>query len=128
MNKAYDIKLDYDSLLPTTRAAVDYQIHYSYDPISLACQAEEPADTLHGIMKVGITDVLCHTWQIKGEDLKKVLYEHARQHVIKLAEEGRLRDTSTIELRSDTAPKKCPFDPSRIQMEFGTLFRVARRK
>lgn len=127
MNNAYDIKLDYDGLLPKTRATVDYQLHYSYNTVSLEVQAEELAETEHGIVKVGISDVLCHIWQITADDLKKVLYEYARQHVVKLAEEGRLGGTSTLELKSGTAPTKCPFDPSRITLAFDTVFRVVRR-
>lgn len=128
MNNAYDIRLDYDGFLPTTRAGVDYQLHYSYRPTSRVGQAEEPAETLDGIVKVGISDVLCLAWQIKGDDLKKVLYQYARQHIIKLALEGRLGGDSTFELKSDTAPKQCPFDSSRIQMEFNTFFQIVRRK
>ncbi len=128
MNNAYDVKLDYDGLLPTTRAGVDYQLHYSYKQISLEGQAEEPAESQHGIVIVGITDVLAIQWRIKGDDLKKVLYEHARQHMLKLAEEGRLGGTSTLDLKSDTAPKICPFDSSQIKLEYNTYFRVVRRK
>ena len=128
MNYAFNIKLDHADFLPTTRAGVDYQLHYSFKLISLPAQTEEPADATHGIIKVGISDVLCHTWQIKGDDLRKVLYEYARQHVIKLAEDGRLGGTSVIELRSDTSPQICPFEPSHVQMELDTPFRVLRRK
>lgn len=121
MNNAYEIKLFDGGLLPKTHASECYQMHYSYRPISSGGQA----DIQDGRVIACISEnVLRHFWRIKGEAVEKVLYECARQHVIQLAGEGKLGGTATYELKSDTAPEKCPFDSSRIQMEFDTWFHV----
>lgn len=123
MNNAYEIKLFDGGLLSKTHARECYQMHYSYKPISSGGKAEGQADTKGGIVIACISDnVLRNVWQIKGDDMEKVLHEFAKRHVIKLAKEGKLGGTSKCELKSDTAPKKCPFDSSRIQMEFDTWF------
>lgn len=106
--------------LAVMRDGFDYQLDYSYVPSDLVGQPEEVSETRDGTVVVGASRTLATSWRLGREDLEKVLFEYAKRHIRAKAEEGSLGGRSEIQLTTANAARRCPFDPTRVQLEIGT--------
>lgn len=120
MSETVTVTFTNDEWLPVMRDGFDYQLCYSYVPSDLVGQPEEAAETRHGTVLVGISRTLSSIWGLEREDLRKVLFEYAKRHVKDKAEEDSLGGRSEVQLTTASAPKRRPFDPARIQLQFDT--------
>lgn len=118
MDESYTITFHEDELLPKTRDGVDYQFVYSYVPTALIGQPEEEFNTKSSTILVGISGTLAASWNIKGDNLRKILFEVAKRHIKEKAEEKTLDGKSEIQLTTYNAPNRCPFNPDRINIDF----------
>jgi hypothetical protein len=102
--------------LPSTRATVDYLIHYCFVPTKFVT-AEQESKTKNGSVLVSISYALLSNWSLGEEDLKKVLFEYAKRHIIEKAEEKALGRNSNLDLTTYNSPHECPYNPQRIEIE-----------
>jgi len=121
---AVSITLIRDELLGRTWSGWDYLVHYSYVPSQFVGTPEESAETNQGFVHLKFSRSLAAVWQYSEGELLKVFYEYAKRRIIAKAEEGDLGGSSKLELLTETAPPRRPFDPSRITVEFGKPFIV----
>ena len=85
---------------------------------------EETTLTSHVTVSVTISRTLQATWSLQSSDLLKVLFEYAKRHLIQTASKGVPLADMRVDLNTSTAPTSCPYDPSRIAMEWGGFFDV----
>jgi hypothetical protein len=123
MSEPVTVTLTRDRVLPVTRDGVDYELDYSFGPAHLVGAPDATHGT--GTVSVGISRTLSSIWNLDGELLRRVLYEYAKRHVLAKAEEAALGGRSEIQLTSASAPKSCPFDPSRVRPVFNQPLGVA---
>lgn len=124
MSESYTITFSKDEWLPVTRDGKDYSLTYSYVPTALVGQPEEESNTNYAKVVVGISRTLAEFWNVDVEDLRKVLFEYVKRHLKEKVEEKSLGGNSEIQLTTYNAPQKCPFNPSRIDINFKKPMRV----
>lgn len=124
MGESVTVVFTRDRVLPITRDGIDYELDYGFVPTHLVGTPEEAHETKTGTVSVGISRTLTSMWNLDGDPLRKVLYEHAKRHVHAKAEEAALGGRSEIQLTSATAPSSCPFDPARIRPTLNQPFEV----
>lgn len=105
-------------ILPKTRATVDYSINYCFLPTKFVDTPEQESKTKFGRVLIGISYTLMSIWNLKEEDLTKVLFEYAKRYIIKKAGEKALGGDSNLDLTTNNTPKKCPYSPQRIKVGF----------
>jgi hypothetical protein len=118
MGESVTVTLTGDRVLPDTRDGIDYELYYNFVATRLAGEPDEAQRTGRGSVSVGISRTLSSMWDLRGEALRRVLYEYAKRHVEAKAEEDALGGSSEIQLTSGTAPESCPFDPARVRLVF----------
>ena len=84
--------------------------------------------TQHKI-SVSISGTLVAMWDFgrffdaqRSTPLVRTLFEYARQDVLQKVEEGRLGEHEELELYTNTAPNKNPFDPNKIPNPVGARY------
>lgn len=113
-----------DEFLPVTRHGRDYQIYYSFVLTKYVDEPEQEYYTKHGRIHIGISSTLIKVWDCQGEDVRKILFEHAKRYVKQKAEEKTLGVDSGIELTTYNSPSICPYNPARIKLLFNTSFEI----
>lgn len=114
-----------DEKLQTTRAAVEYLFYYIFLPTEFIGTPEQESKTQNGSVLVSISYTLLSIWELEGENLRKVLFEYAKRHIIKKAEENALGGDSNLDLTSNVYPRECPYNPQRIVIEFNHPINIA---
>ncbi|MBC8491627.1 MAG: hypothetical protein H8D42_03615 [Candidatus Marinimicrobia bacterium] len=104
------------NLLETNYDASLIGINYSIVDSDLLGKPEEKSETKHYKILVYISRTLESMWMHYDEniDMKKVLYEYGKRHIVKKLKENTLANVETLWLMTNTHPNQCPFDSSRI--------------
>lgn len=121
---SYTITFLKDEFLPVTRMGLDYQIYYNYVLTKYVDEPEQEHQTKQAGLHIGISSSLIAIWGYNGEDLRKILYEHAKRYLRQKAEEKTIGVDSGIELTTYNSPNTCPFNPARINLLFNTPFEI----
>jgi len=116
------VNFNEDRWVPTRRNGQDYYLSYSCVDTELVGKPEEQAKTKHGDVTIGISRTLASMWGLENQNLQKVLFEYGKRHIETMVSQKALSEKSEIRLTSTNTPQKCPFDPSRINVEFGVPF------
>lgn len=97
------------------------EIAFDYSAVDSAFvgQPEETSKTRHGVIVVAISRWLSTGWGLDKDSLAKVLFEYAKRHIREKVFDRTLGTHEEIELTTSNCPRKCPFDPVRIDMSFG---------
>ena len=106
----------------TGRDGSDIAFEYSAVDSAFVGQPEETSMARHGEIVVTISRWLSTSWGLDEDALAKVLFEYARRHIRDKVFDGALSTHEGIELTTSNCPKKCPFDPVRIDMSFGKAY------
>lgn len=116
MDKAITVTFTSVSHLPKTRSGVDFLFEYKYVDSKYIGEPEEVSKTLKGEILTGISDTLIAVWGLNDiSNLKKILFEHAKRHLITKFKWDALKQREEIMLSTNNTPQKCPYDPGRIK-------------
>jgi hypothetical protein len=128
MDKSITVTFTHAEHLPTTHPGVDYRFNYSYVNSNLVGQPEEESSTKRRSIIIGISIPKCIEWGLNvgdglknaGDDLKKVLFEYAKEKIkIKVIEDSLDIETNFQLTTSNSPQKKCPYDPKKIEYSLG---------
>jgi len=108
--------------LPITSTRFDYALKYSVVDTDFVGEPEELSHTKHGSIVVGISMPLATAWGLDESSCEKVLFEYAKRHIKDKVFDNTLSEHEELQLTTSTAPKKCPFDPKRIEISFERPF------
>jgi len=126
LDKAITVTFTSVRQLDKTRTGIDFLFEYTYVDSKFVQEPEEVSKTLKGEILTGISDTLVVIWGLNNiNDLIKVLFEHAKRHIIKKLEENALSYREEILLLSHNSPQKCPFDPARIKYSLGVPIKLS---
>ena len=118
MNREITVRFRNDEWLPVTRDGSDYLLRYSFVDSDLLGKPEEESQTQDGYIIVGISRTLTSIWGLNRDDLRKVLFEYGKRHIGDMISEVAMGDRTELQLTTANSPKKCPFDPKRIDIAF----------
>lgn len=61
---------------------------------------------------------------INQENLRKVMYEYARKYLEKKVQEGETKLSFELKITYQNAPKVCPFDPAKIEIDHNKWYEL----
>ncbi|MBL7177419.1 MAG: hypothetical protein ISS66_16470 [Desulfobacteraceae bacterium] len=125
MNREITVRFLNDEWLPVTRDGSDYLLRYSFVDSDLLDKPEEESQTQDGYIIVGISGTLTSMWGLSRDDLRKVLFEYGKRHIGDMISEVSMGARTELQLTTANSPKKCPFDPKRIDIAFNTSLSFA---
>ena len=103
-----------EPLGPKGDLACELLITYTMVDSQFINTPEEEANEERQTITVRISRSLNVMWALQRDDLKKVLFEHARRHIEERIAGGNFEPPDPLILDSYNAPKKCRYDPARI--------------
>jgi len=119
-NREITVRFLNDEWLPVTRDGSDYLLRYSFVDSELFDKPEEESQTQDGYIIVGISGTLTSMWGLSRDDLRRVLFEYGKRHIRDMISEGAMSTRTELQLTTANSPKKCPFNPKRINLAFNT--------
>jgi hypothetical protein len=100
----------------------EYAVEYSIVDTRFVGEPDEASLTKTGRIVVGISSTLESKWGLDTETLERVLFEYAKRHIKGKVFDNTLSTYEEIQLTSLNAPDECPFDPTLIEMSFGSEY------
>lgn len=108
------------NFIQSNRDATEYVFPFTVVDSSIIGAPEEKSETKEHHIIVSITGTLECCWGINQQDIKKVLFEYGKRHIIEKLKDGSLSDKEELWLSTGSHPTTCPFDPSRISEPDGS--------
>jgi len=118
------IRFEEPNRIARFRPAIDIIFPYNVVNSNLIGAPEEKSSTQKFNLKVGISDSLVACWNLRSDDLIKVLFEYGKRYVVQQLKDKTLTSEQELWLTTNNYPTVCPFDPSRISAPSGATIEV----
>ena len=114
-----ELRFTRDGWVKTDRDAYVYDLYYEISSIKRQGPHEKRQLELSGQIRVAISRTLTSIWNmVDDEQLRRVLYDIGRRHVIDRIEDETLTGHDEIELTTQNADEIPPIDPDNVGLDF----------
>lgn len=106
---------DYQNVTNPERDGISYKFLFSRIQNNKKVQPDEKVALTQYKVVVNCSRTLSAVWNLKEENLLKVLYCFARDELSKKVDDGFSEREITIDLHTGNSSQDCPYDPAQIE-------------